>query len=66
MVYHYNKISKRHDIVVVGEQTFFILHEKDGLIRYQRRLEYTPSCVKTYHVPGNNKDIFEYEDRTAA
>jgi hypothetical protein len=51
---------------VVGEQTFFILQENDGKIRYQRRLEYTPSCVKAYHVPGKNKDIFENENRNAS
>eukprot|EP00347_Sterkiella_histriomuscorum_P008020 403346677 len=65
LVYHDNKISKRNDIVVVGEQSFFIVQESDGNIRYQRRLEYTPSCIKTYHIPGQNKDIFENEDRQA-
>jgi Bardet-Biedl syndrome 9 protein len=63
MVYHYNKLSKKNDIVVTGEQTFFVLNEADGRIRYQRRLEYTPSCIKTYHVP-HNKDVYENEERT--
>lgn len=63
MVYHPNMISRKCDIVIVGEQTVFILNEADGKIRYQRRLEYTPSCIKTYHVPGN-KDIFVNDTRT--
>lgn len=66
MVYHFNKISKKQDIVVVGDQTLFIVDESNGRIRYQRRLEYTPSCIKTYHIPGNNKDIYEQEDRIAS
>lgn len=52
--------------MVVGEQTFLILSEVNGEIRYQRRLEFTPSCVKTFHVPGQNKDIYEAEDRTGS
>ena len=48
--------------MVVGEQTFFVLNESDGRVRYQRRLDYTPSCVKTYHVP-NQKDFYESEER---
>jgi hypothetical protein len=59
---HKNQVSKRVDIVVVGEHNIFVLHEMDGKIRYQRRLEYTPSCLKTYHVP-KNLDIFESEER---
>lgn len=27
VVYHRNKISSKNDIVVVGEQTFFVLNE---------------------------------------
>ena len=57
MAYHYNKVSRRSDIVIVGEQTFFVLNEGDGKIRYQRRLEYNPSCLRVYHVP-QHKDIF--------
>jgi hypothetical protein len=63
MVYHFNKISKKYDIVVVCDQTLFIVNEMGGKLRYQRRLECTPSCIKTYHIPGNNKDIYEHEDR---
>jgi PTHB1 N-terminus len=48
---------------VVGEHTLFILSEKDGKIRYQRRLEYAPSCVHTYHIPSH-QDIFESEERS--
>jgi len=61
---HKNNVSKRTDIVVVGEQNIFVLNEPDGRIRYQRRLEYTPSCLKTYHVP-KNFDIYESEERVA-
>lgn len=64
IVYHYNQVSRRHDIVVVGEQTFFVLNEAEGKIRYQRRLEYTPSCIRTYHIPSL-KDIYESEERSA-
>ncbi len=49
---------------MVGEQNIFVLNEPDGRIRYQRRLEYTPSCLKTYHVP-KNLDIYESEERVA-
>jgi hypothetical protein len=63
MAYHYNKVSRRYDIVIVGEQTFYILNEADGKIRYQRRLEYNPSCLRVYHVP-QHKDIFVSEERS--
>ena len=62
LVYHMNKTSKKYDVVVVGEQTFFVLNEQDGRIRYQRRLEFAPSCIATYHTA---KDVFENEDRNA-
>jgi hypothetical protein len=61
---HRNNVSKRTDLVVVGEQNIFVLNEPDGRIRYQRRVEYTPSCLKTYHVP-KNLDIYESEERVA-
>lgn len=41
-----------------------LIINESGIIRYQRRLDYTPSCMKTYHIPGANKDIFENEERT--
>lgn len=53
----------KHDIVAVCDNTFFVINE-NGKIRFQKRLEYTPSCVKPYHTPGN-KDIFENNDRSA-
>lgn len=34
IVYHFNKISKKNDIVVVGDQTLFIVNEHGGKIRY--------------------------------
>lgn len=43
----------------------FILTDK-GKIRYQRRLEYTPSCVTTYHLGKfSTADIFEDNERSA-
>jgi hypothetical protein len=62
-VYHYNQVSRRHDIVAIGEQTMFVINEADGKIRYQRRLEFTPSCIHTYHIP-TMKDIFESDERS--
>ena len=33
----------------MGEQTIFILNETSGKIRYQKWLDYGPSCMKIYH-----------------
>ena len=55
-------MTKKQDIVAVCDRTLFVLNEK-GSIRYQKRLEYTPSCIKTYHLPGLNKDFVQFGDR---
>ena len=34
IVIHANNISQKKDLVVVGEQTIYILNESDGRIRY--------------------------------
>lgn len=51
------------DIVVTCDSSLFILTER-GHIRYQRRLDYTPSCIKTYHLKTSGSDIFEDENRS--
>lgn len=53
---HQNRYTKTIDIVVACEQTIFILNER-GTIRYQRRLEFQPSCLLTYHLPSIGADI---------
>ena len=35
-----------------------------GKIRYQRRLEFTPSCLMTYHLNTPGADIYEDENRS--
>jgi len=49
IVMHENAYSLKRDIVISCEQQVFILTE-EGSIRYQRRLDFTPSCLKTYHL----------------
>jgi hypothetical protein len=51
------------DIVVTCDSSLFILTER-GHIRYQRRLDYTPSCIKTYHLKTSGSDIFEDDNRS--
>lgn len=41
----------------------FVLNEK-GHIRYQRRLEYSPSCLMVYNLPTSGGDIYEDNMRT--
>ena len=65
MHYHKNKNTKKYDIVVVGTQTLFIVTEGGGKLRYQRRLDYPPSCIKTYHL-GNASEIYRDENRNLA
>jgi Bardet-Biedl syndrome 9 protein len=62
MHYHKNKNTKKFDIVVVGTQTLFILTEGAGKLRYQRRLDYPPSCIKTYHL-NSSSEIYRDENR---
>ena len=66
MIVHNNRHSRKQDLVVTCDQSMFILTEK-GKIRYQRRLEYTPSCISTYHLGKfGTSDIYEDEDRNAS
>ena len=60
---HFNKYSNSNEIVVTGEQTLFVITDK-GQIRYQRRLDYQPSCLMTYHLEAMGADIFEDDERT--
>lgn len=62
MHYHKNRNTKKYDIVVVGTQTLFVLTEGAGKLRYHRRLDYPPSCIKTYHL-GNASEIYRDENR---
>jgi Bardet-Biedl syndrome 9 protein len=57
--------TKKYDIVVIGTQTLYILSEGAGKLRYQRRLDYPPSCIKTYHL-GNSSEIYRDENRNIA
>ena len=59
---HYNRYTKKIDIVALGETTLFVLSEH-GKIRYQRRLDFTPSCIQTYHLKQTGADIYEDDYR---
>lgn len=59
---HLNRYTRQYDIVVACDQTFFIANDR-GLLRYQRRLEFTPSCLLTYHLPKSGADIYEDDSR---
>ena len=65
MYYHKNRNTHKFDIVVVGTQTLFIIKEGDGSLRYHRRLDYPPSCIKTYHL-GNENEVYRDETRNMA
>lgn len=58
MVTHLNKYMNFHDIVVSCESTVLVLTEL-GEIRYQRRLDFMPSCLKVYHLPRKGADVFD-------
>ena len=60
---HHNRYTESKEVLVSCEQTFFVITEK-GQIRYQRRLDYTPSCLLSYHLDAFGADIFEDEERT--
>ena len=36
---------------------------EEGNIRYQRRLDFTPSCLKTYHLDRLGSDMFNDGER---
>jgi Bardet-Biedl syndrome 9 protein len=42
------------DIVVIGEHTIFCLKD-DGEMRWNRRVDYSPSCLHAYHPGGKTK-----------
>ena len=63
IVAHHNRYSDSKELVVTGEQTLFIITDK-GQIRFQRRLEFTPSCLLTYHLGKFGADIYEDDERT--
>lgn len=60
---HLNRYTRQHDICVTCDSTYFIVNDK-GEIRYQRRLEYTPSCIQTYHLSKSGADIYEDDERS--
>lgn len=61
----FNKYTQQTDVVVLGENSLFILNENSGKIRYQKRYNYSPACLLTYHLEGNGADIYveENEDK---
>ena len=63
LVAHHNRYSDQKELVVSCEQTIFIVSDK-GQIRWQRRLDYTPSCLLTYHLGNYGADIHEDDERT--
>eukprot|EP00357_Protocruzia_adherens_P011183 CAMPEP_0115013974 /NCGR_PEP_ID=MMETSP0216-20121206/25762_1 /TAXON_ID=223996 /ORGANISM="Protocruzia adherens, Strain Boccale" /LENGTH=822 /DNA_ID=CAMNT_0002383545 /DNA_START=48 /DNA_END=2516 /DNA_ORIENTATION=+ len=58
---HYTTGGKQGDIVVMAEGSLLVLTER-GTIRMQKRLDYYPSCLSTYHSmdqnPTNVNSIF--------
>lgn len=58
IVTHFNKYSNFHDIVVSCESTVLVLTEQ-GEIRYQRRFDFMPSCLKVYHLLRKGADVFD-------
>jgi len=60
IVTHFNKYHHHQDIIVSCESTIFILTEQ-GEIRYQRRFDFTPSCLKAYHLPRESADVYNDE-----
>jgi len=55
---HFNRYLQSADIVVLGEQSFFILNEHGGKLRYQKRLSFAPSCFLTYHLKNEGDDLY--------
>lgn len=52
------------DVVVLGENSIFILNDHQGKIRYQKRFSFAPSCLITYHLrqPGSDLCLEAGED----
>lgn len=55
---HLNIYLQHHDIVVLGEQSLFILSEHGGKLRYQKRYQFSPSCFVAYHLPRRGADLY--------
>ena len=55
---HYNKYLEENDIVVLAENTLFILTENGGKIRFQKRFGFSPASFITYHLRTDGNDIF--------
>lgn len=66
MELHINRYTKQCDVVVLGEQSLFILTEHGGQIRYQRRFHFSPSYFLPYSLKTMGADIYvaPSEDRS--
>lgn len=54
----YNKYLQATDIVVLGEQSLFVITEHQGKIRYQKRFIFSPVCMINFHLRRNGEDIY--------
>jgi len=64
MRFHSNRYSRQNDIVVLGEQTLFVLVEHGGGIRFQKRYSFTPSCFIAYNLQRPGADLYVPPDQT--
>ena len=55
---HYNIYLQNWDILVLGEQSLFILSEHGGKVRYQKRYTFSPSCFISYHLGRRGADLY--------
>mmetsp|Transcript_26517 Transcript_26517/g.40495 ORF Transcript_26517/g.40495 Transcript_26517/m.40495 type:complete len:91 (+) Transcript_26517:196-468(+) len=55
---HTNRYSQSVDVVILSEQTLFIMQEHGGTIRYQRRYSFSPSCFLAYNLKVMGEDLF--------
>ena len=62
MVAHKNQNAKMSEVVVVGEQSLFLINPDDGKITYQRRFDFNPSCITVFHNPRGS-EIYSGEKR---
>ena len=46
------------DLVVLGEQSLFVVSEHGGAVRYQRRFDFSPSCILAYSLRTMGDDLF--------
>ena len=42
---------------MLGEYSLFILKERGGLIRFQKRYSFSPACLITYHLRSEGDDL---------